>query len=138
MSKNNTVPVFKTSLTSFYHVPTKLDVVFIPQFFMFFFFFLRHLKFGEVAVETTEARLAPGSTVEYSTTLLSLISCTCCTCVQWVYSVVQLGLSHNNFCKYTGRKKSRMDRFENKINSTPLVAAQVYSVVELGLSHNNF
>jgi hypothetical protein len=86
---------------------------------------------------TTDARLAPGCTVEYSTTLLNLISCNCCTCVQWVYSVVQLGLSHNNFCKYTGRKQSRMDRFQNKINGTHLVGAPVYSVVQLGLGHGH-
>jgi hypothetical protein len=106
-------------------------------FFMFMFFMFRPLKVGEVAVKTTEARLAPGCTVEYSITLLSLISCNCCTCVRWVYSVVQLGLSHNNFCKYTGRKQSRMDRFQNKINGTHLVGAQVYSVVQLDLGHGH-
>ena len=49
-----------------------------------------HVKKMELSLSkplhsTTEARLAPGCTVEYSTTLLSLISCNCCTCVQWVY-----------------------------------------------------
>jgi hypothetical protein len=73
--------------------------------------------------------------VEYSTTLLSLlISCTC-TCVQWVYSVFQLGLSHTNVCKYTDSKQSRMDQFQSRINGTHLVPAQVYSVVQLGLGH---
>jgi hypothetical protein len=40
---------------------TSLAVVFIPQFILFFMFFMGHLKVGEVAVETTDARLAPGS-----------------------------------------------------------------------------
>jgi hypothetical protein len=73
------------------------------QFFIFMFIFMfRPLKVGEVAVKTTEARLALGCTVEYSITLLSLISCTSCTCVQWVYSVVQLGLSHRQKAKQDG------------------------------------
>jgi hypothetical protein len=44
----------------FPHCPMELDVGFIPQFFLFLFF-LGHLKAGEVGVETTEARLAPGT-----------------------------------------------------------------------------
>jgi hypothetical protein len=32
-----------------------------------------------------------------------------------VYSAVQVGLGDNNFCKYIGRKQSRMDRFGSKI-----------------------
>jgi hypothetical protein len=45
----------------FYHVQTKFHVVKELQFFGG-----GHLKIGEVAVELTEARLAPGSEQLYS------------------------------------------------------------------------
>jgi hypothetical protein len=58
-------------LLSFSHGPTELDVGFIPQFFLMFFY--GYLKVGEVVVETTEARLAPGNAqlfggVQYNST----------------------------------------------------------------------
>jgi hypothetical protein len=55
-----------------------------------------------------------------------------------VYSIVQLGLRHNNFRKYSGWKQSRMDQFGSKINSTPLVAAQVYSVLHRVLTERKY
>ena len=122
-------------LLAFFHVQTKFHVGKELQF-------IRtrrggHLKVGEVAVETAEARLAPGieqlySGVQYNSTEPHQLLARCS-----VYNIVQLGLSHNNFLKCTGRKQSRMDRFENKSNCTPLIAAQVYSVVQLGLGHGH-